>query len=80
MAEEAGFDGVEPHGAHGFVLQQFTDPSINNRKDKYGMRNAVPLAIVRAIKEVCTKDLLLLYRITPIGQGFGVSERYYYLA
>jgi len=33
---EAGFDGVEIHGAHGFILEQFMKDSCNDRTDKYG--------------------------------------------
>ena len=32
----AGFDGVEIHGAHGYILDQFMKDGINNRTDEYG--------------------------------------------
>jgi NADPH2 dehydrogenase len=74
----AGFDGVEPHGAHGYVLNQFFSPVQNLRTDGYGgdlkgrMRMAVE--VVRAVKSAAGDDLLLLYRHTPVGQGYGIEE------
>ena len=34
--KKMGYDGVEVHGAHGYILTQFLSPDINQRKDKYG--------------------------------------------
>jgi NADPH2 dehydrogenase len=65
-AVKAGFDGVEIHGAHGFLLNQFYSPLSNQRKDKYGgpLRNRIrfPLEVVERIREK-VKGKLLLYRI-----------------
>lgn len=74
---EAGFDGVELHGAHGFVLNQFFSPQQNERRDAYGgsfeNRSRLALRIVGAMREAAG-DALLLYRHTPVGPGYGVPE------
>ncbi len=62
-AQNAGFDGVEIHSAHGFLLNQFYSPLINKRKDEYGgvVRNRIRihLEVIKAIREV-TKDSFIL--------------------
>lgn len=78
VCAEAGFDGVEPHGAHGYLLNQFFSPVRNKRTDEFGgpLENRMRLAqrIVGAIRMVCDPDMLLLYRHTPVGAGYGVAE------
>ncbi|WP_342047168.1 NADH-dependent flavin oxidoreductase [Bacillus sp. OTU530] len=72
-AIEAGFDGVELHGAHGFLMQNFFSPFFNRREDQWGgsleNRMRFPLAIVQEIKNVikkhATKPFILGYRISP---------------
>jgi len=65
-ALNAGFDGVEVHGAHGFLVNQFFSPLSNRRRDKYGgsleKRMRFPLEAVERVKEKVGKKLLL-YRI-----------------
>jgi 2,4-dienoyl-CoA reductase-like NADH-dependent reductase (Old Yellow Enzyme family) len=65
-AMEAGFDGVEVHGAHGFLLNQFFSPLTNRRHDNYGgsLRNRMrfPLEVVERIKGK-VGGRLLLYRL-----------------
>lgn len=79
ICARAGFDGVEPHGAHGFVLNQFFSPAQNRRTDEYGgeieNRMRLALQIVGAIRPLCDEgNMLLLYRHTPVGQGYGIAE------
>jgi 2,4-dienoyl-CoA reductase-like NADH-dependent reductase (Old Yellow Enzyme family) len=75
---EAGFDGVEPHGAHGYLLNQFFSPIQNTRSDAYGgsLENRMRLAlrIVEAVRPICADTMLLLYRHTPVGEGYGIDE------
>jgi len=65
-AMKAGFDGVEVHGAHGFLLNQFYSPLTNKRQDEYGgsleNRTRFPLGVVEKVKEK-VKGRLLLYRL-----------------
>lgn len=59
-AVEAGFDGVEVHCAHGFLLSEFISPITNKRTDEYGgsTRNRIrlPEQVVRAIRRVVDED------------------------
>jgi 2,4-dienoyl-CoA reductase-like NADH-dependent reductase (Old Yellow Enzyme family) len=68
----AGFDGIELHGAHGFLLQNFFSPHSNVRTDRWGgsleNRMRFPLAVVAAVKAEIAKHadrpFALGYRIT----------------
>ncbi|GEN47282.1 NADH flavin oxidoreductase [Ligilactobacillus pobuzihii E100301 = KCTC 13174] len=72
-AIEAGFDGVELHGANTYLLQQFFSPHSNRRNDKWGgsleKRMKFPLAVVKettkVIEKYAKKPFLLGYRISP---------------
>lgn len=72
-AIEAGFDGVELHGAHGFLLQSFLSPFFNKREDEWGgsleKRLHFPMEVIRKVKETIrnysTKPFILGYRISP---------------
>jgi len=65
-AMKAGFDGIEIHGAHGFLLNQFYSPLTNRRNDRYGgslqKRMRFPLEVVEGVREGIG-GRLLLYRL-----------------
>jgi len=76
---DAGFDGVEPHGAHGFALNQFFSHDQNQRTDEYGSgslenRMRLALRIVEAIRPILDPTGLMLYRHTPTGPGYGMED------
>jgi NADPH2 dehydrogenase len=66
-AVKAGFDGVELHGAHGYLLNQFFTPLLNKRDDEFGgsleARMRFPLTIVEKVRRVLGNERLLLYRV-----------------
>lgn len=64
----AGFDLIEIHMAHGYLLQNFLSPLANHRDDEYGgsleNRMRLPLEVVRAVREVIPQSMPLLARIS----------------
>jgi len=76
---DAGFDGVEPHGAHNYPINRFFSPVQNTRSDEYagGIENRMRFAleIAKAVRPVCDRhEMLLLYRHTAVGKGYGIGE------
>ncbi|CAI5451939.1 unnamed protein product [Caenorhabditis angaria] len=63
FAYETGFDGVELHAAHGYLLSQFTSPTTNKRTDKYGgsleNRLRIILEIYDAIRQQVPKEFIV---------------------
>ena len=81
VCREAGFDGVEPHGAHGYFLTRCFSPIHNRREDDYGgpvenrLRTAAELC--RKVRRAIGKEMLLLYRHTPVEEaegGYSLAE------
>lgn len=66
-AKQAGYDAVEIHGAHGYLVTQFLSPEINKRKDKFGGdlegRMRFPLEIVKRVRAAVGKDYPVIYRM-----------------
>jgi N-ethylmaleimide reductase len=76
-AKRAGFDGVEIHGANGYLLDQFTRDGANKRTDAYGgsiaNRARLPLEVTRAVIDVWGAERVG-YRISPTGAFNAMSD------
>ena len=77
-AQKAGFDGVEIHGAHGYLLAQFLSRGVNKRVDRYGgsvsNRARIVCEIVEGIKEACGKAFPVCVR-TSGDEGYDGGNR-----
>ena len=77
-AKKSGYDGVELHGAHGYILCQFLSSSINKREDEYGgsleNRSRIIFEIIDGIRSECGKDFLLGIRLSAERFGIKLTE------
>lgn len=64
MSKEAGFDGVQIHAAHGYLIHQFLSPYTNTRKDKYKDGTLFLIEILKAIRMTCGEDFPLWVKIS----------------
>jgi N-ethylmaleimide reductase len=59
-AIEAGFDGVEIHGANGYLLEQFLNPNVNNRNDEFGgnieNRSRFTVEVIKAVADAIGRE------------------------
>jgi len=78
-AEKAGFDGVEIHGAHGYILCAFQSPETNRREDRYGgspeNRARIVFDIIKGIRARCRPDFQLGLRLSPERFGLVFPEQ-----
>lgn len=69
LARNAGFDGVEVHGANHYAVHQFFSPRANQRTDKWGgtlaKRMNFPLAVAQAVRGALGPKLIAGFRVTP---------------
>jgi 2,4-dienoyl-CoA reductase-like NADH-dependent reductase (Old Yellow Enzyme family) len=73
FARDVGFDAVEVHLGHGYLLSQFLSPAVNKRKDRYGgsleNRMRFPLEVLRRVREVVGPDFPILTK-SNLRDGF----------
>lgn len=81
LAREAGFDALEIHAGHGYLLSQFLSPWTNHRKDGYGgaleNRLRFPLEVVRAVRAEVGPDFPILIKMNQsdgIRGGLEIEE------
>lgn len=81
-AEKAGFDGVELHGVHGYLINQFLSSNYNKRKDHYGRdflsRTRFPLEVLLEVRSKVGKDFPVGYRLNVkdfVPGGVELQER-----
>lgn len=77
-AQKSGYDGVEVHGAHGYILTQFLSADINSRTDNYGgsLENRARLLfeITNGIRQACGPEFILGVRLSPERFGMKLQE------
>ena len=76
--EQAGYDGVELHGAHGYVIAQFLSPEINRRTDRWGgslaNRSRLLFDVIDGIRARTGESFNLSVRLSPERFGLRTAE------
>lgn len=71
-AVKAGFDTIEIHGAHGYLIHQFHSKISNKREDEFGKDlTKFGVEVIKAVKEVMPKDMPLIMRISAVEYSEG---------
>jgi 2,4-dienoyl-CoA reductase-like NADH-dependent reductase (Old Yellow Enzyme family) len=77
-SKQAGYDGAEVHGAHGYILGQFLSSQYNQREDEYGgsleNRSRLIVEIIDGIRKQCGVNFLLGLRLSPERFGMQIGE------
>ena len=77
-AKEAGFDGVQVHIAHWYMLQAVVNRDLNHRTDRYGGSDEnlirLPKEIVEGIRRVCGDDFLIYVKLNAHNTAEGVDD------
>ena len=78
LAKEAGFDAVELHAGHGYLLSQFLSPWTNKRKDEFGgsleNRLRFPVMVIESVKKAVGKDFPVLVKMNQMdGMADGID-------
>ncbi len=70
LAKKAGYDGVEVMGSEGYLINEFTTPRVNRRKDEWGGeasgRYRIAVEIVRRIRAAVGRDFIIIYRLSML--------------
>ena len=84
LVKEAGFDGVQIHAAHGYLLSSFLSPHYNNRRDEYGgtaeNRSRFLLEVVQAVRASTGSNFPVLVKMNAndfLANGIGIDDMIY---
>ena len=76
-AKRAGYDAIELHGAHGYLLHQFMSPATNHRSDEYGgsIKNRARLAceVIQGVRQATGPSFPIIIRMSAEG-GYGLED------